>query len=888
MRSAKPTIKEPIGKKASGLGKLIGLVHQNAASLVTTRTAHNGPDQVLPATEYLTSRRNLAVRLRKEETGLGAEDPVSVPSMLQDIAERYPEVLALKERSKVPGEWTTWSYRKLLDDVQTAARAFVELGLHRHHSVAILGDNSPEWVISNMAAIMGGGISCGVQTSMSHEDVAKIALDSKADIIVVDQEYQLKKVLLIQHKLPELRAIILIHGEPSISDKRRLHKTHKKHILTWVELIELGQAIPEGRLEERLRRVSINQCCTLTYTNQLTYTNGTNAAPSGLMYSHDNLTWSAKMVLGFIRAPGFNKNPGPGEEILMSYLPLSHISTQMVDVYYLMGVAGTLVFPGTNVLHDTENFFTSIKEVQPTILYGPPVIYERIYHRLIQLRRSASGVERFFLDWSNHTVSKNQGSTSPRTHNKMGDIQQKIAKNTICKKYKESLGLPAGTLYLCRGGTLQDRLLKHLAGTDIIIHSAYGQSEVTSFLASNSPKRFCKFSTVGKAVPGVKLKIEKAEGGCPGEETGEVQGYGRNIFMGYLNKENENTAKLTEEKWFKLGDQATIDNEGFLIIHGRKQDELVMSSGIVNPAQIEGNLRLELPCINSCIVVGHGTDRLGALLSLDTEVAENGQNSNKLTQQTIDWFRATRFDVTTINDVIENLETGLKHVFQAGIDRANQLVQSSCHMIVEWRVLPNSFSVSTGELGPTLHIRRGIILGRYSEHINQLLTQQDGRKHSFTDSLGGESATGGAGGMHDPYPHQLHQIIEEEERSNRNSVDKEVVPEDSNNNNNTKDQQPDKPGSNIPDKLAGSILDTRQPSETNLLKKPMEAVFTAPETDQPVSEENNLHQTSSDETTSVSRESSVSSKSASSGGIIAEQMEEKSALSANKIKVTRK
>ena len=110
------------------------------------------------------------------------------------------------------------------------------------------------------------------------------------------------QILLIQHKLPQLRAIIQYTGVPPLSDQRRLHKSHGKHILSWEEMMELGKVLPDNKLDERLNRVSINQCCTLVYTS------GSSGPPRGVMLSHDNLTWTAKMVQGFIRAPGFNRS----------------------------------------------------------------------------------------------------------------------------------------------------------------------------------------------------------------------------------------------------------------------------------------------------------------------------------------------------------------------------------------------------------------------------------------------------------------------------------------------------------------------------------------------------------------------------------------------------
>ena len=162
--------------QSSGLGALMSVLHQNAASLVNTKSEHNGPDQVLTASEFATSIRNQAVKLRKEEHGLGAEEPLSVPTLLQvgldhtctvqvyrativdmqEVAERYPEVIAVKGVEKLTGQWKEWTYQQLQAEVTTLAKAMIETGLHRHHSVAILGSSSPQWVIANMAAISAG------------------------------------------------------------------------------------------------------------------------------------------------------------------------------------------------------------------------------------------------------------------------------------------------------------------------------------------------------------------------------------------------------------------------------------------------------------------------------------------------------------------------------------------------------------------------------------------------------------------------------------------------------------------------------------------------------------------------------------------------------------
>ena len=290
------------------------------------------------------------------------------------------------------------------------------------------------------------------------------------------------------------------------------------------------------------------------------------------------------------------------------------------------------------------------------MLWGPPVIFERLYHRLITLRRGASSAQKFFIDWSNHQVREKHGDCVTPDMERRGGIQTAIAKNTVCKKYKESLGLGPKTIFICRGGSMPEGVLQFLSGFDIVIHSAYGQSECCSLLTSNIPKRFCKFSSVGKPLPGVKMKLG---------ENDEVMGQGRNVFMGYLNRENETKDVMTEDHWLRMGDRATLDDKGFLVLSGYHADLITLfSSEEVEPSRLEDRVRMELGCVAHCQVVGQGRENLGLLLSLDTEVDPGGLPTPRLTQAAQQWFRAARFEVKTVQEVVDAVDLGIKHVIQ--------------------------------------------------------------------------------------------------------------------------------------------------------------------------------------------------------------------------------
>lgn len=716
---AKPQ-KEAVSKKTSGLGKLMSALHKNAESLVTTKAEHNGPDQVLASTEHTSSVRNHPVIIRKETVGLGAEEPLSVPSLLHQISEAYPEVTAMKSRNIVTGEWSSWTYEKLANDVQITSRALIETGLHRHHCVVIIGMyNCPLWVISHLAAISAGGIAAGISGELSGEDIARVCIDCKADIIMVQNEQILKKILLIHHKLPQLKTIVQYTGLPPLSDQRRLHKSHGKHILSWEELSEIGKVLPDNKLDERLRRVSINQCCVVSYTSGVSQ-----GGPRAAMFSHDNLTWSAKMMQGFIRSPGFNRPPAPGEEVVLSLFPLSHVSNLMLDVYYILSVAGTCVFPGYDVikLNKDKELWELFNEIKPTLLYGNQTIYEKIYHRLVTLYQEKTGVQKLLIDWSNSTVR--EGAGTPESQRKLGAIPQKVAKSTVIKKFKENLGFSGKTTFFCRGQALPQKLSDFLAGFDILVHSAYGQTECSSVLTANVPGRFCKFSTAGKTAPGVKMKLEPQKGSEDGVGRREVCGFGRNIFMGYLNRDNDTKEIMTDDHWLRLRDIGHLDEEGYLNVIGRCSDTVKIDTEeqvFVTP--MEQRVRLELACVSQCVVVtSPARDSLGLILTLDTIADAN--NTLNLSQSAVNWFKNARFEVKTVTDVVSNMENGIKHVIQAGIDRYNLSTVDQRHCILEWELKHLPFSHANGEIGLNGKINRSVITTRYSAQIERMFNKQ--------------------------------------------------------------------------------------------------------------------------------------------------------------------
>jgi len=255
----------------------------------------------------------------------------------------------------------------------------------------------------------------------------------------------------------------------------------------------------------------------------------------------------------------------------------------------------------------------------------------------------------------------------------------------------------------------------------------------------------------------------------------QINGWGRNVFMGYLNKENETRDALTSDNWLKLGDLGFLDEDGFVSILGKEENFITLTTGeVISPFRIEQRIRLELSCITQAMVVGDGQDYLAVLLTLQTTRDEkSGKMTTELTENAKRWFRFARYEVHTIGDVLDHLDHGLQHVIQAGIDRANQGARATAHMICDWRIMPNQFTYEGGEIGLSGKMKRRAILEKHAACIGSMFLHKS--QHTFNSMCEATNATVNDVKAHIPQ-HQLSLITEEDERtSSRNSLEKDFA-----------------------------------------------------------------------------------------------------------------
>ncbi|XP_061585567.1 long-chain-fatty-acid--CoA ligase ACSBG2-like [Cololabis saira] len=648
------------------------------ASLATT---------LAPAEHLWTSSRDRAVRLRVEGSGPGSETPVTIHQLFLETVENYGDRAALVFKQDGQAETLTW--RQYYEQCRAAAKSFLKLGLERFHGVGILGFNSPEWFISDIGCILAGGLATGIYTTNSPEACQYVAANCDANVLVVENQKQLDKILQVKDQLPHLKAIVQYKGE--------LQKK-EPFLYTWGDFMKLGEDVPDDQLNTVIDGLRANECCTLIYTS------GTTGNPKGVMLSQDNLTWTARTASGMINTEG-------DAEILVSYLPLSHVAAQMVDIWICMSFAGTVYFAEPDALKGT--LVTTLREARPTCFLGVPRVWEKMQESMRAVGAKASPLRKRVADWAKSIGL--QYNYSVMTGENAVPWGFMLANNLVFKKVRGVLGLDR-CKFCCTGAApITKETLEYFMSLNIPVKELYGMSE-SSGPHSVSVDDFC-ITSCGKVMPGGKTKLEN-----PDEDgNGEICFWGRHVFMGYLNMPDKTAEALDEEGWLHSGDLGRHDQNDFLYITGRIK-ELIITAGGENipPVGIEDAVKSELPFISNAMLIGDKLKFLSMLLTLKCVADENGDPTDELSPEVLDFCQQHGITATKVSEVIASKEPALYDAIKQGIERVNGKSTSNAQRIQKWVILERDFSVTGGELGPTLKLRRPIVLKMYQEKIEEL------------------------------------------------------------------------------------------------------------------------------------------------------------------------
>jgi len=596
----------------------------------------------------------------------------TIPHRLLAQASQRPTAIAYQH--KVGGNWQPATWRDLAEAVRTAARALIALGLPRGGKVSLLGFNRPEWAIFDHAAMMAGGAPAGIYTTFSAEEVQYIIHHSESRVVLVEDAAQLAKVKQVRARLPLLQAIVLMRGAVIEAPAGGADGD----VLSWEAFLARGAETPEAALDERMAALEPGDLATLIYTS------GTTGPPKGVMLSHQNLAWTSRMLV--------EVGDGNDGDVSLSYLPLSHIAEQMATIHIPTTTGSTVYYA-----ESLEKIADNIKESRPTVFFGVPRIWEKFHAVLARKLDEVTGLRRKLLGWARKVctevnVRRDRGEPLPRGL----ELQYRLADRLVLGKIKQALGFDRARSLVSGAAPIAPDVLQFFASIDLPIREIYGQSEDSGPTSYNMPGR-TKVGSVGVPLPGLQVKIA---------EDGEILVSGPNVFLGYY-KEPEATAEALADGWLCSGDLGELDRDGFLTITGRKKEIIITAGGKnIAPKNIEAAIK-QLPVVGEAVVIGDRRKYLTALVTLD-EIAA----------------RALAPDLAAADGPALAAAPAVRAAIQAQIDRVNETL-ARVEQVKRFAVLPRPFGIDSGELTPTLKIKRKIVAEKYAAEIEAMYAEPD-------------------------------------------------------------------------------------------------------------------------------------------------------------------
>lgn len=557
------------------------------------------------------------------------------------------------------GIWKSTSWSQYANLVKQAARALIALGFEPGQCTSILGQNRPEWCIFQVATMSAGGAAAGIYTTNSPEEVEYVVAHSESPVVLVENEAQWKKIDARRQYLPKLRHVVLMAGAAAVKDPL---------VLSWEQFLAKGDSVHADKVMQRIHALEPSGLATLIYTS------GTTGPPKGVMLTHANVAWTAQVAT--------EMNSLTSGDWCLSYLPLSHIAEQMFTVHAAL-TAGYRVYFSEGIQALREN----LKEVQPTIFFGVPRVWEKFYAGVAGKLGEAKGVKAKLVAWAFETGRR---ATEQRSHGRLpDDFEYKLAKKLIFDKLRPELGLANARICVSGAAPISKDILDFFAGLDVPVLEVYGQSEDCGPTSYNAPTDF-RFGSVGRAVPGVDVKIA---------DDGEILVRGPNVFAGYY-KDPKATAETLADGWLHSGDLGEFRN-GFLYITGRKKDILITAGGKnIAPKNLESEMK-QHPLVGEAVVIGDRRPYLTALISLDPDAlaaycAEKG----------IDPAGAPH-------------DPSIRASIHSTIDAMNKKV-ARVESVKKFTILPQPLSIDTGELTPTMKVKRKVVNDKFAALIDEM------------------------------------------------------------------------------------------------------------------------------------------------------------------------
>jgi len=587
----------------------------------------------------------------------------TLTELYQSYVARNKSVALMEKRD---GAYAGISTSQLDFQVRSVSCALVDLGLREGDRVAILMENRPEWLMTDYATLAAGGVTVPLYPTLTAEQIAYILKDSGASFVFVSNRMQLEKILQIEKECTDLLATVIVDPGGFATP----------NVMTFNGLIERGRATVEMSpklFDQRAANRKPDDLATIIYTS------GTTGEPKGVMLTHANLVTDLVSCMKIIL---FDSN-----FVALSFLPLSHVYERMVDyAYFYCGL--TIAYA-----ESVEKLPLNLLEVRPHVFVAVPRVYEKMHAKILAGVES-SGFKKLLFKRA-LVVSKRYYEFKKRKEEPPAllRLMWKIFDRLAYSKVKEKLG---GRFQYCLSGgaPLSAELGEFFGGMGIRILEGYGMTETSPVISCNTLNN-CKIGTVGKILPSVEVRFA---------QDGEIIVRGPNVMKGYWNKPEATREVLSADGWLSTGDIGHLDEEGYLLITDRKKELIVDAYGKnIAPQPIENALKM-CPWIGQAVIVGDRRPFVSALIVPDFDKLKVWGEHHGI-----------RFDEP--EEISAHAEVG--KMIQADVDSVNARL-AHYEQVKRIALLPAELTQESGELTPTLKVKRRVIAEKFKTIIESL------------------------------------------------------------------------------------------------------------------------------------------------------------------------
>ncbi len=590
--------------------------------------------------------------------------PSRLFDFLQVQLDKFPKADMLASKENI--EWKLYSTAKVKTLVDQLSVGLLNLGISGNNlkvenqdKIALISKNRPEWLILDMACQQIGVLLCPVYPTTNINELEFIFNDASVKLAFISGEDILERVKSISNKIPTLQNI---YSFDNLSD-----------IDYWEKILVSPEAVSNSALEKIKQSVLPEHCATIIYTS------GTTGTPKGVMLSHGNIV---NNVINSKKTFPFEDNITARA---LSFLPLNHIFERMVSYIYI--ASGIAIYYAESL----DTIADNLKEVKPNLFCTVPRLLEKVYEKIMAKGAELKGIKRKLFNWA---VALGNEYDNRKGNGILYNMQLAIANKLVFSKWREGLGNNIDFI-VTGGAACQVRLIKIFTAAKIPIYEGYGPTENSPVISVNCKDNDgCKFGTVGPVLEGQEVRLEA---------DGEICVKGPSVMIGYY-KRPDLTAETIVDGWLHTGDIGIFEEGKFLKITDRKKELFKTSGGkYVAPQPIENKMK-ESPFVEQIMIVGAEQKFVGAL------IVPSMANLKE-------WMRQEHISFTTNEEVIHHPK--VLELYRRLIDSFNEFF-NHVEQVKRFELLPYEWTIDSGELTPTLKLKRKVIMEKYKSAIERI------------------------------------------------------------------------------------------------------------------------------------------------------------------------